>query len=89
MLVFHRFWRNFYFYSLNHTLDAEHLFVASFKLREEFLLLQLKCNLLVGGQDRAFETPEIAKMLHNVYKGSSIGKYPLTVDRSECPRASK
>jgi hypothetical protein len=36
--------------------------------REECLLLKLKRDLLVGGQDRAFhfETPEIAKMLHNV-----------------------
>jgi hypothetical protein len=24
-----------------------------------------------------FETPEITKMLHNVYKGSCIGKYPF------------
>ncbi|KAJ3629260.1 hypothetical protein MTP99_013662 [Tenebrio molitor] len=59
--------------------DDEHLFVAGFQFREEFLLQQLKCDLLVGGQDRAFSfrTPEIAKMLHNVYKGSCIGKYPL------------
>jgi hypothetical protein len=31
-----------------------------------------------------FETPEIAKMLHNIYKGLCIGKYhlrtPFTVD---------
>jgi hypothetical protein len=26
-----------------------------------------------------FETPEIAKMLHNVYKGSCIGKYSLRI----------
>jgi hypothetical protein len=37
--------------------------------REECLLLQLKCDLL--------ETPEIAKILCNVYKGSYIAKYPL------------
>ncbi|KAH0807421.1 hypothetical protein GEV33_015365 [Tenebrio molitor] len=36
---------------------------------EECLLLQLKCDLL--------ETPEIAKILCNVYKGSCIAKYPL------------
>jgi hypothetical protein len=41
---------------------------------EEFLFLQLKFDLLVH-----FETLEIAKMLHNVYKGSSIGKL-FTVD---------
>jgi hypothetical protein len=28
--------------------------VAGFQFREEFLLLQLKCDLLVGGQDRAY-----------------------------------
>jgi hypothetical protein len=37
--------------------------------REECLLLQLKCDLL--------ETPEIAKILCNVYKGLCIAKYPL------------
>jgi hypothetical protein len=48
----------------------------------ECLLLQLKCDLL--------ETPEIAKILCDVYKGSCIAKYPLkqlfTVDLpcSEC-----
>jgi hypothetical protein len=44
---------------------------------EEFLLLQLKCDLLVGSQDALIylETPEIAKMLHNVYKDSCIGNY--------------
>jgi hypothetical protein len=31
--------------------NAECLFVAAFQFREEFLLLQLKCDLLVGGQD--------------------------------------
>jgi hypothetical protein len=48
--------------------DAEYFFVAGFQFCEEFFLLQLKCDLLVGGQDRAysFETPEIGKMLHNV-----------------------
>jgi hypothetical protein len=39
------------------------------EFREECLLLQLKCDLL--------ETPEIAKILWNVYKGSCIAKYPL------------
>jgi hypothetical protein len=45
--------------------NAQYLFVAVFKFREEFLLLQLKCNLLVDGQDRAnaFQTLKIAKML--------------------------
>jgi hypothetical protein len=28
--------------------DAEYLFMAGFQFRVEFLLLQLKCNLLVG-----------------------------------------
>jgi hypothetical protein len=28
--------------------------VAGFQFREEFLLLQLKCDLLVGGQDCAY-----------------------------------
>jgi hypothetical protein len=72
--------------------------VAGFQFREGFLLLQLKCDLLVSGQDRAYpfrgarnredvaqrlqrfmhwEVSEIVKMLHNVYKGSCIGKYPL------------
>jgi hypothetical protein len=34
--------------------DAEYLSVAGLQFREEFLLWQLKCNLLVGGQDRAY-----------------------------------
>jgi hypothetical protein len=33
--------------------DAEYLFVAGLQFREE-LLLQLKCDVLVGGQVRAF-----------------------------------
>jgi hypothetical protein len=52
--------------------------------REECLLLQLKCELLVVVAK--METSEVAKMLHNVYKGLCIGKYPLrqlfTVDLS-------
>jgi hypothetical protein len=34
--------------------DAKYLFVAGFLFREEFLLLQLKCDFLVGGQGRAY-----------------------------------
>jgi hypothetical protein len=34
--------------------DSEYLFVAGFQFREEFLRLQLKCDLLVGGQDHAY-----------------------------------
>jgi hypothetical protein len=34
--------------------DAEYLFVIGFQFRQEFLLLELKCDLLVGGQDRAY-----------------------------------
>jgi hypothetical protein len=34
--------------------DAEYLFMAGFQFREEFLLLQLKCDLLVDSQDRAY-----------------------------------
>jgi hypothetical protein len=34
--------------------DAEYLFVAGFQFREEFLLLQLKCDLLVDGQDQTY-----------------------------------
>jgi hypothetical protein len=33
--------------------EAEYLFVAGFQFREEFLL-QLKCDLLAGGRDRAY-----------------------------------
>jgi hypothetical protein len=42
--------------------------VIGFQFRDEFLLLQLNCDLLVGGEDRAYSFREIAKMLHNVYK---------------------
>jgi hypothetical protein len=35
--------------------DVEHLFVIGFQFREEFL--ELKCDLLVGGQDRAYSFP--------------------------------
>jgi hypothetical protein len=31
-----------------------YLFVAGFQFREEFLFVRLKCDLLVGGQDRAY-----------------------------------
>jgi hypothetical protein len=38
--------------------DLQHteylLFVVGFQFREEFPLLQLKCDLLIGGQDRAY-----------------------------------
>jgi hypothetical protein len=34
--------------------DAEYLLAAGFQFREEFLLLQRKCDLLVGGQDSAY-----------------------------------
>jgi hypothetical protein len=35
-----------------------YLFVAGFQFREEFLLLQLKYDLLIGGQDhRAYSFP--------------------------------
>jgi hypothetical protein len=34
--------------------DAEYLFVAGFQFGAEFLLLQLKYDLLVGSQDRAY-----------------------------------
>jgi hypothetical protein len=34
--------------------DAEYLFVTGFQFREEFLLLELKSDLLFGGQDRAY-----------------------------------
>jgi hypothetical protein len=34
--------------------DVECFFVPGFQFREEFLLLQLKCNLLVGSQDRTY-----------------------------------
>jgi hypothetical protein len=34
--------------------NAEYLFKAGFQFREEFLLLQLKCDLLLDSQDRAY-----------------------------------
>jgi hypothetical protein len=34
--------------------DAEYLFMAGCQFREEFLFLQLKYDLLVGGQDRIY-----------------------------------
>jgi hypothetical protein len=34
--------------------NVEYLFVAGFQFREEFVRMQLKCNLLVGDQDRAY-----------------------------------
>jgi hypothetical protein len=66
--------------------DSEYLFVAGFQFREEFPFLQLKSNLLIGGQDRAYSflNARNRQMLHNVYKGSFIVKYllrqPFTVD---------
>jgi hypothetical protein len=34
--------------------NTEYLFMADFQFREEFLLLQLKCDLLLDSQDRAY-----------------------------------
>jgi hypothetical protein len=34
--------------------DAEYLFVAGFQFHEDFLLLQVKYDLLASGQDRAY-----------------------------------
>jgi hypothetical protein len=34
--------------------NAEYLFVAGFQFREELLFLQLKCDLLFSGQNRAY-----------------------------------
>jgi hypothetical protein len=56
--------------------DAEYLFVASFQFREGFLILQLKRDLLISGQDRAYSFRNArnrAKMLHNVYKCCPLG----------------
>jgi hypothetical protein len=46
-------------------------FVAGFQFREEFLLLELNAVFLLATKIALihFKTPEIAKMLHNVYKG--------------------
>jgi hypothetical protein len=58
--------------------NAEYLFVAGFQFGEKFPLLQLNCDLVAAKIALInFKTPEIAKMLHNVYKGSCTGKYPL------------
>jgi Na+/melibiose symporter-like transporter len=35
-------------------METEYLFVTGFQFPDEFLLLQLKCDILVGGQDRAY-----------------------------------
>jgi hypothetical protein len=54
----------------------EYLFGAGFQFREEFLPLQLKCDLLVGSQDRAYSFRNArnrAKMLLNVDKSSALG----------------
>jgi hypothetical protein len=68
--------------------DAECLFVAGLQFCEEFLVLQLKCDLLVGVQDGAYSfrnarnREDAAQRLQR----SCIGKYPLrkpfTVDLS-------
>jgi hypothetical protein len=55
--------------STTHTLIKMTAGSDALGFREECVLLQLKCDLL--------ETPEIAKILCNVYKGSCIAKYPL------------
>jgi hypothetical protein len=62
-------------YKLGDLQNVEYLFVAGFQFREEFVRMQLKCDLLVGALIY-FAKPEIAKMLHNVYK-SCVGNYPL------------
>jgi hypothetical protein len=56
--------------------DAEYLFVAGFQFRQEFLL-QLKCDILVGGQDRAysFRNVQNREMLRNVYKGPALENF--------------
>jgi hypothetical protein len=54
--------------------NSEYLFVASFQFREELnavFLLAAKTTLIQAKTTLIhFESAEIAKMLHNVYKGS-------------------
>jgi hypothetical protein len=57
--------------------DAEYLLVTGFQFQEEFLPLQLKYHLFVGGQDRAFLNGRNREdeTLQKIYEGSCIGKY--------------
>jgi hypothetical protein len=58
--------------------DLQDLFVAGFQFREEFLL-QLKCDLFVGGQDRAYSFANVRNLENDAQsvQRSCIRKYPL------------
>jgi hypothetical protein len=51
----------------------EYLFVAGFQFREEFLPLQLKCDLLVGGQDRAYSFRNARRCCSTFTKVRALG----------------
>jgi hypothetical protein len=51
--------------------------IAGFQFCEEFLLLQLKCNLLGDGQDRAYSFRNVRRREDAAQRLHCIGKYPL------------
>jgi hypothetical protein len=73
--------------------DPEYLFVAGFRFREEFLLLQLKCDLFVGGQDRAYSFRNARNREDAAQRLQRFVYWEVFFDEtfhraySECPRA--
>jgi hypothetical protein len=61
--------------------------VAGFQFHEEFLLLQLKCSLLIGGQDRAYsfrnarnrQNATKVRALGNIFEETYHGRFALVV----------
>jgi hypothetical protein len=74
--------------------DAEYLFVAGSQFREEFLLLQLKCDLLVDSQDRAYSfrnarnCEDAAQRLQRFVHWEVFFEETFRRASFECPRAS-
>jgi hypothetical protein len=52
--------------------EAEYLFVAGFQFREEFLLLQTECDLLVGSQNRVKNREDAAQRLKSSSRNSQF-----------------
>jgi hypothetical protein len=67
--------------------DAEYVFVAGFQFREEFLLLQVKCDLLVGDLFIS-KRSKSGRCTTFAFMHWSIGKYPSRKPSTVICRAS-
>jgi hypothetical protein len=68
--------------------------VAGFQFREEFLLLQLKCDLLIGAQDRSYSFRNGRNREDAAQRLQRLAHWEVSFEEtfhrsSECPRASR